>query len=72
MIKEYILKGKSETDKKNYVRQRNYYVSLLRRMKKEYYGNLDPEKLADNRTFWKTVKRFFSNKSVENEKKNFW
>ena len=58
------LKSKSEAD----VKQRNYCVSLLRRTKKEYYGNLDPRKVADNRTFWRTVKPSLSNKSVENEK----
>ena len=44
-------------------------VSLLRRTKKEYYKNLDPQKVPDNRTFWRTVKPFLCNKSVENEKK---
>ena len=43
-------------------------MSLLRRTKKEYYGNLDPRKIADNKTFWRTVKPFLSNKPVENEK----
>ena len=62
------LKSNSEADKKNYVKQRNCRVSLLRRTKKEYYGKLDPRKVADNRTFWRTVKPFLSNKSVENEK----
>ena len=48
-------------------------VSLLRRTKKEYYKNLDPQKVPDNRTFWRTVKPFLCNKSVENEKKKtFW
>ena len=36
------LKSKSEADKKNYVKQRNYCASLLRRTKKEYHKNLDP------------------------------
>ena len=67
-LRNKFLKSKSEADKKNYVKQRNYCVSLLRRTKKEYYGNLDPRKVADNRTFWRTVKPFLSNKSVENEK----
>ena len=67
-LRNKFLKSKSEADKKNYVKQRNYCVSLLRRTKKEYYGNLDPRKIADNRTFWRTVKPFLSNKSVENEK----
>ena len=43
-------------------------MSLLRRTKKEYYGNLDPRKVANNRTLWRTVRPFLSNKSVENEK----
>ena len=68
-LRNIFLKSKSEADKKNYVRQRNYCVSLLRRTKKEYYKNLDPQKVPDNRTFWRTVKPFLCNKSVENEKK---
>ena len=68
ILRNLFSKSKSEADKKNYVKQRNYCVSLLRRTKKEYYGNLDPRKIADNRTFWRTVKPFLSNKSVENEK----
>ena len=67
-LRNKFLKSKSEADKKNYVKQRNYCVSLLRRTKKEYYGNLDPRKIADNRTFWRIAKPFLSNKSVENEK----
>ena len=43
-------------------------VFLLRRTKKGYCGNLDPKKVADNRIFWRTVKPFLSNKSIENEK----
>ena len=43
-------------------------MSLYRRTKKEYYGKLGPKKDADNRTFWRTVKSFLSNKSIENEK----
>ena len=61
------LKSKSEADKKNYVKQRNYCACLLRRTKKEYHENLDPKKVADNWTLWRTGKSFFSNKSIENE-----
>ena len=70
-LRNKFLKNKSEVDKKNYVKQRNYCVFLLRRTKKGYYGNLDPKKVADNRIFWRTVKPFLSNKSIEN-KKLFW
>ena len=67
-LRNKCLKSKSEADKKNRVKKRNYCVPLLRRTKKEYYGNLDPRKVVDNRTFWRTVKPFLSNKSLENEK----
>ena len=46
-LRNKFLKNKSEADKKNYVKQRNYCVSLLRRTKKEHYGNLDPSKVAE-------------------------
>ena len=67
-LRSTFFNSKSEDDKKNYVKQRNYCVSLIRRTKKEYYGNLDPKKIAYNRTFWRTIKPFLSNKSTENEK----
>ena len=35
-LRNKFLKSKSEADKKNYVKQRNYCVPLLRRAKKEY------------------------------------
>ena len=67
-LRNKFLKSKGEADKKNYVKQKKYCVSLLRRTKKEYYGNLDSKKVTDNRTFWRTVKPFLSNKYIENEK----
>ena len=36
--------------------------------KKEYHGNLDPKKIADNRRFRRTVKSFLSDTSIENKK----
>ena len=38
-------------------------VSLLRKEKKEFYGNLNANVLTENRTFWKTVKPFLAEKS---------
>ena len=58
-LRNKCLKSNSYAGKKNYVKQRNYCVSLLRRTKKEYYGNLDLRKVADNRTFWRTVNLSF-------------
>ena len=67
-LKNKFLNSKSEDDKKNYSKQRNYCVFLLGRTKKKYYRNLEPEKVVDQRTFKKTVKPFLSKNSTENEK----
>ena len=67
-LRNKFLKSKSRADKKNYIKQRNYCVPLLRRTEKEYYWNVDPKKIADNRTFWRTVKPLLSNKFIEYEK----
>ena len=47
-----------------YKKQRNFCTALLRRTKRAFYCKLNPNKITDNKTFWKTVKPFFSEKSV--------
>ena len=42
-------------NRKLYVQQRNYCVSLLRKTKKVYSENLDERKVSYNKLFWKTV-----------------
>ena len=49
--------------KKNYSKQRNYCVSLLRRTKRNYYSSLDAKSAPDNKKFWRTVKPFLSDKT---------
>ena len=44
-------------------KQRNYCVFLLRKIKKSFYENLNPNLITDNRKFWKHVKPFFSDKT---------
>ena len=46
----------------NFTFQRNYYVNLLRKTKKQYYENLIVKNMMDNQTYWKTVKAYFSDK----------
>ena len=52
---------KDRTDKTRlaYKRQRNLCTSLLKKTKREYYGNLNPALISDNKIFWKVVKPFF-------------
>ena len=49
--------------KKNYRKQRNFCVSLLRKKKREKncFENLDTKNISDNKTFWKTMRPLLSN-----------
>ena len=49
-----------------YKKQRNYCVSLLRKVKKNFYEHLNPSLISDNKKFWKQVKPFFSDKTPSN------
>ena len=60
--------NKTDENKRKYTKQQNYCVSLLRKSKKEYYSNLDVKNITDNKTFWKTVKPFLSDKVISTEK----
>ena len=45
-----------------YKTQRNYWVILLRKSKKQYLSNLNVNDVTDNKTFWKYVKPNFNDK----------
>ena len=62
-LKNKFLKKTTKENKINYNKQRNYCVNLLRKVKKNYYANLDINNITDNKKFWSTVKPFFSDKS---------
>ena len=55
-------KNKVDEKKRKYTKQQNYCVSQLRKSNREYYISLDVKNITDNKTFWKTVKPFLSNK----------
>lgn len=40
----------------------------MRKAKKEYFDNLDLEKITDNKTFWKTITPFSTNKRINKER----
>ena len=62
------LKTRNDENRKKYSKQRNYCVSLLRKTKKQYYGDLNEKNVLDNKKFWKTVEPFLSDKCPLNEK----
>ena len=41
---------------------------LVRKAKKDYYNNLDHENATDDKTFWKSIKPFFSEKGLTHNK----
>ena len=62
-LRSKFLSTKSYFDRKAYNKQRNYVVSLMRKEKNKFYGNLNTSVLTENRTLWKTVKPFLAKKS---------
>ena len=67
-LRNIFLKNRTEENRNNYAKQRNLCVTLLRKSKREFYGNLNEKKLCDNKKFWGVVKLVLSNKVVSNEK----
>ena len=67
-LRNILTKKRTEENRKNYNKQRNLCVTLLRKSKREFYGNLNAKNLCDNKTFWGVVKPVLSNKVVSNEK----
>ena len=61
-FRNQFLKARTDENKSRYTKQRNYCVQLLRKTKARYYSNLDEKNVTDNKAFWKTVKRFLSDK----------
>ena len=49
-------------------KQRNFCVSLLRKVKREYFANINEKNIIGNRKFWQTVKPFLSEKNKSKEK----
>ena len=63
-LRNKFLKNRSNEIETNYVKQRNHCVSLPKKMKREYYSNLDEKKKsAIRRHFGKLLNQCYSRKS---------
>ena len=67
-LRSKFLNTKSDIDRKAYNKQRNLSVSLIRSEKKNFFSNINTSDITDNKTFWKTVKPFFTDKIKTNSK----
>ena len=66
-LRNKFYKCKTDTAHLAYKRQRNICTSLLKKTKRDFYGNLNPAVISDNKKFWNIVKPFFSDKVVTSE-----
>ena len=66
-LKNRLNKEKSLSAKLAYKTQRNLCTSLLKKVKRDFYGKLNPSDISDNKKFWKIVKPFFSEKVISTE-----
>ena len=68
-LRNDFLQDRNDASQSAYRKQRNLCVTLLRKVKKRYFSNLDP-KLITDKTFWKSNKPLFSDKITVKEKIN--
>ena len=61
-LRNKFLNTKSDIDRKTCNKQHNLCVSLIRREKKNFFNNISTHDITDNKTFWKIVKPFFTDK----------
>ena len=66
-LRNKFLKTRNEESKRRFNRHRNFCVSLLRKNKRRFFGNIDHKVVSDNRTFWETVGHLFSEKAFHKE-----
>ena len=67
-LKNIYIRKRNDKNQENYKKQINVCVDLLLKAKAEYLKGLNVKDLSDNRKFWKTIKPYFSNKSLNSDK----
>ena len=66
-LRNDFLTDRNDASQSAYRKQRNLCVTLLRKAKKQYFSNLEPKLITDNKIFWNSVKPFFSDKITVKE-----
>ena len=61
------LRERTNEAKSLFNKQRNLCVSVLRKNKRGYFGNLNNKIVTDNRKLWKTISRLSSEKAFHRE-----
>ena len=66
-LRNKFLRQRTNEEKSLYNKQRNLWVSILRKNKRDYFGNLNNKIVTDNRKFWKTISLLFSETTFHRE-----
>ena len=64
------LEGKNDTSQSAQEKQCKLCEKPLRNIKEQFFLNLDPELIAENKKFWESAKSLFSHKTTVKEKIN--
>ena len=67
-LKNIYNKKRSYDNWNKYKKQRNFCVKLLRKIKQDYFNNIDIKSVSDTKKFWKMIKPYFSNKGLNSNK----
>ena len=65
------LRKRSNENRKKYLKQRNYCVSL-KKIKRNYNSNVNEKNITDNKNFRKTATPFLPDKVLSTKKKQFY
>ena len=66
-LRNKYLRERTNEAKSLYNKQRNLCMSILRKNKRDYFGNLNNKIVTDNRKFWKTISPLFSEGTFRRE-----
>ena len=58
-LRNKFIRNRRAENRENFNKQHTYCVLLVRKSKREYYGNLNEKNVTDNKTFWKAMKLSF-------------
>ena len=70
-LQNIFLKDRKKENKRKYSKRCIYCVSLLKKPKSKYFGDLNEKKISDNKTFCKTIKPFLLDKVTSTQKISF-
>ena len=61
-LEKVYFKKKTPDSLKKIKKQKNYCSRLYKKERKKYFESLDPRRISDNKSFWKNIQPFFSEK----------